>query len=55
VLFGKGNTAEKIYSFNQLLKEEKSTKEIVMNSSYIDLRFKDEIFLGNYDKTGLTE
>lgn len=55
VIFGKGNTAEKIYSFNQLLEKGNSGKEIVMNSSYIDLRFKNEIFLGNYDKTGLTE
>ena len=55
VIFGKGSTAEKIYSFNQLLEEENSGKEIVMNSSYIDLRFKNEIFLGNYDKTGLAE
>jgi cell division septal protein FtsQ len=55
VIFGKGNTAEKIYSFNELLSEESSYKEIVMNSSYIDLRFNHEIFLGNNDKTGLTE
>jgi cell division septal protein FtsQ len=55
VIFGKGYTAEKILEFYQLLKEEESNKQIVMNSSYIDLRFKNEIFLGNYDKTGLTE
>lgn len=55
VIFGKGYTAEKIIAFDQLLNAEDSNKEIVMNSSYIDLRFKNEIFLGNYDKTGLTE
>lgn len=55
VILGKGYTTEKILEFNQLLTEEDLNKEIVMNSSYIDLRFKNEIFLGNYDKTGLTE
>ncbi len=56
VIFGKGNTSKKILSFDQLLNDEvDSNKEIVMNSSYIDLRFDNEIFLGNYDKTGLTE
>jgi cell division protein FtsQ len=55
VILGKGNIAKKIYSFNQLLEEGNSNKEIVMNSSYIDLRFNNEIFLGNYDNTGLSE
>ena len=55
VILGKGYTAKKILEFDQLLNGEDSNKEIVMNSSYIDLRFKNEIFLGNYDKTGLTE
>jgi hypothetical protein len=56
VIFGKGNTTKKILSFDQLMSDaDNSNKEIVMNSSYIDLRFDNEIFLGNYDKTGLTE
>lgn len=55
VILGNGNIAKKIYSFNQLLEEGNSNKEIVMNSSYIDLRFNNEIFLGNYDNTGLAE
>lgn len=55
VIFGRGNTVNKIYSFNQLLKEESLQSRFVMNSSYIDLRFNNEIFLGNYDKTDLTE
>ncbi len=56
VIFGKGNTSKKILSFDQLMSDaDNSNKEIVMNSSYIDLRFDNEIFLGNYDKTGLTE
>lgn len=55
VILGRGNIARKIYSFNQLLNSEKSNEEIVMNSSYIDLRFDKEIFLGNIDNTGLAE
>jgi cell division septal protein FtsQ len=55
VILGRGNIARKIYSFNQLLKADKSSEEIVMNSSYIDLRFKNEIFLGNIGNTGLAE
>lgn len=55
VILGKGNTAEKIYSFNQLLNTDVTDKAMVMNSSYVDLRFNNEIFLGNYDKTDLTE
>ncbi len=55
VILGKGNTAEKIYAFNQLVNVDNADKAMVMNSSYVDLRFKNEIFLGNYDKTDLTE
>ena len=55
VIFGRGDTASKIYSFNRLLYEESLQGEAVANSSYIDLRFNNEIFLGYYDKTGLTE
>jgi cell division protein FtsQ len=55
VILGRGYTAKKILAFDQLLNTDDSNKEIVMNSSYIDLRFTNEIFLGNYDKTGLTE
>ena len=55
VILGRGYTAEKILAFDQLLNTDDSNKELVMNSSYIDLRFRNEIFLGNYDKTGLTE
>ncbi len=55
VILGKGNTAEKIYTFNQLVNNDNADKAMVMNSSYVDLRFNNEIFLGNYDKTDLTE
>lgn len=55
VILGKGNTAKKLVSFDQLLLGDNGENEMVMNSSYIDLRFNNEIFLGNYDKTGLTE
>jgi len=55
VILGKGGIIRKICSLNQLWDGEDSNKEMVMNSSYIDLRFNNEIFLGNYDKTGLTE
>ncbi len=55
VILGKGDITRKICSLNQLWDGENSNKEMVMNSSYIDLRFNNEIFLGNYDKTGLTE
>ena len=55
VILGKGNTAEKIYTFDQLVNNDNADKAMVMNSSYVDLRFDNEIFLGNYDKTDLTE
>lgn len=55
VILGKGNIARKIYSFNQLLEEVNSNKEMVMSSSYVDLRFDNEIFLGNNENTGLAE
>jgi cell division protein FtsQ len=55
VILGKGNTAAKIYVFNQLVNNDDADKAMVMNSSYVDLRFNNEIFLGNYDKTDLTE
>ncbi len=55
VILGKGNTAEKMYAFNQLVNTDDADKAMVMNSSYVDLRFNNEIFLGNYDKTDLTE
>ncbi len=54
IILGKGNTAEKMYTFNQLVNDN-ADKAMVMNSSYVDLRFNHEIFLGNYDKTDLTE
>ncbi len=55
VILGKGNTTKKIYTFNQLVNNDDADKAMVMNSSYVDLRFNNEIFLGNYDKTDLTE
>ncbi len=55
VIFGKGNTAEKLYTFDQLVNKDNADKAMVLNSSYVDLRFSNEIFLGNYDKTDLTE
>ncbi len=55
VILGRGDTAKKLVSFDQLLSGDNYQKEMAMNSSYIDLRFDNEIFLGNYDKTGLTE
>jgi cell division septal protein FtsQ len=55
VIFGRGNTAEKLLSFNQLINEKNAQNELAMNSTYIDLRFENEIFLGNSDKTGSTE
>ena len=55
VILGKGDTAKKMIAFDQLLALDSSQKDMVMNSSYIDLRFQDEIFLGNSDNTGLTE
>jgi hypothetical protein len=55
VILGRGNTAKKMSAFDQLLALDNPEKEMMMNSSYIDLRFQDEIFLGNYENTGLTE
>lgn len=55
IILGKGSTAAKMYTFNQLVNSNDADKEMVMNSSYVDLRFSNEIFLGNFDKTDLTE
>ena len=55
VIFGRGLIAKKMVAFDKLLSQENYQKDIVMNSSYIDLRFDNEIFLGSYDNTGLTE
>lgn len=55
VIFGRGNTAAKIVTFDELLSGTGTQKELVMNSSFIDLRFSNAIYLGNYETTGLTE
>jgi len=55
VILGRGNTAKKICEFNELLNGDNFDKESAMNSAYIDLRFNNEIFLGDVVNTGLEE
>lgn len=55
VIFGKGNAAKKIVYLYELWHSSLEGKNIIDNSSYIDLRFANEIYLGSLEKTGLTE
>ncbi len=55
VIFGKGEAAKKIVYLYELWHSSLEGKNIIDNSSYIDLRFANEIYLGSLEKTGLTE
>ncbi|HSD62430.1 MAG TPA: FtsQ-type POTRA domain-containing protein [Ignavibacteriaceae bacterium] len=55
VIFGKGNPAFKIVAFDELISGADDQSELVMNSSFIDLRFGNAVYLGNNETTGLTE
>ncbi len=54
VIFGKGNTTYKIFTFDELISGADDQKELAVNSSFIDLRFSKAIYLGN-ESTGLNE
>ncbi len=54
VIFGKGNTAYKMFTFDELISGADHQKELAVNSSFIDLRFSKAIYLGN-ESTGLNE
>lgn len=55
VIFGRGNTAGKIVTFDELISGSDDQKELAVNSSFIDLRFSKAIYLGNNESTGLNE
>lgn len=55
VIFGRGNTASKIVTFDELISGSDDRKELAMNCAFIDLRFSNAIYLGNYESTGLNE
>ncbi len=53
VLFGKGETAKKIVYLDAVWNGILGENNFAVNSSYIDLRFANEILIGAADKTGL--
>lgn len=55
VIFGKGEEAKKMVYLDIMMDGMTDGNNLVDNSDYIDLRFANEIFLGNAEKTGLTE
>ncbi len=46
VIFGKGNIAKKITALSSIWNRMKKSDKLFANSKYIDLRFKNEIFIG---------
>lgn len=53
VLFGKGETAKKMVYLDAIWNGIMGENSVAEKSSYVDLRFTNEIFLGAVDKTGL--
>lgn len=53
VLFGRGETAEKMVYLDAVLDGFTDGNSLAENSDYIDLRFPNEIYIGSADKTGL--
>jgi cell division septal protein FtsQ len=46
VIFGRGNVASKVATIKTIWREALSKKDYIINSSYIDLRYKNKIFIG---------
>jgi cell division septal protein FtsQ len=53
VLIGKNDEVKKIYVLYELLKQNNKTVSMVRSSSYIDLRYSDNLFLGQMQLTGI--
>ncbi|MDP2301510.1 MAG: FtsQ-type POTRA domain-containing protein [Ignavibacteria bacterium] len=53
VLIGKNEEVKKIYVLYELLKQNNKTVSMVRSSSYIDLRYSENLFLGQRQLTGI--
>jgi POTRA domain, FtsQ-type/Cell division protein FtsQ/DivIB, C-terminal len=54
IIFGKGNVAEKIVYLQNVL-DYLTANNSIANTSYVDLRFADNIYLGENQNTGLAQ
>ena len=55
VIFGRGDEVKKIVYLEILWEGKIETNVDITKSNYVDLRFANEVFLGNANGTGLVE